>query len=99
MCNDDGTAYGTCDPSLLLDGSLPPAIDASTDASSGDAGACTGTSSLGLTCPCADNSSCASNFCYTYPSKGPHCTNHCTKDSDCPPPALGCNPQGICKVP
>lgn len=99
MCNDEGTAYGACDPSLLLDGSLPPAPDASTDANAGDGGLCSGTGNLAVTCPCTSNSDCASNDCYPFPSRGLFCTQACTKDTDCPPPSPGCTPKGFCKVP
>ncbi|MGH7284394.1 MAG: hypothetical protein ACRELY_22945 [Polyangiaceae bacterium] len=99
MCNDDGTAYGACDSSLLLDGSLPPAPDASADTGGGDGGACSGTSNLGFLCPCTGDPSCTSGNCFTFPSKGLFCTQPCTKDSDCPPPSPGCTPKGVCKVP
>ncbi len=101
LCDAIGSSYGSCDCTILLDASLDGSeSDATDDASSSDSGAvCSGTSNLELTCPCANDSDCASDFCFTYPSKGPRCSAHCTTDAQCPPPTLGCNPQGVCKVP
>lgn len=99
LCNDDGTAYGACDHSALLDGSLPPAPDASDEASNGDGGPCGDPTNLGFLCPCTDNTQCASQVCNTFPSRGMFCTKPCTKDTDCPAPSPGCTPKGLCKVP
>jgi hypothetical protein len=103
LCDDIGSSYGACDCTFFFDAGLDASeSDApqEAEAAASDAGGvCSGTSNLELTCPCSDDSSCASDFCFTYPSKGPHCSAHCTTDAQCPPPALGCNPQGICKIP
>jgi hypothetical protein len=103
LCDAIGSSFGSCDCTILLDAAIDEndaANDVDDDASSSDSGGmCSGTSNLELTCPCSDDSDCASDFCFTYPSKGPHCSAHCTTDAQCPPPALGCNPQGVCKVP
>lgn len=100
LCDAIGSSYGSCDCTILLDAAIESdAANDASDASNDSGGACSGTSNLELTCPCAGDSNCASDFCFTYPSKGPHCSAHCTTDAQCPPPALGCNPQGICKVP
>lgn len=99
LCNDEGTAYGACDPSALLDGSLPPAPDAGDEASTGDGGPCGDPANLGFLCPCSDSSKCESKVCNTFPSRGMFCTHACTKDTDCAAPSPGCTPKGLCKVP
>ncbi|MEO7112383.1 MAG: hypothetical protein ABI183_18200 [Polyangiaceae bacterium] len=102
LCDEIGSSYGMCDCTILLDAGTDVDVTENTDAASDandSGGPCSGEVDLQLTCACNDNSNCASDFCFTYPSKGPHCSAHCTTDAQCPPPALGCNPQGICKIP
>jgi hypothetical protein len=102
VCDNQGTGYvAACDCTVLV----PPYVyEAGADGEGGseastDAGLCSGTTNLPITCPCTDDTQCADHKCYAYPSKGPHCTKNCSSNLDCPPPALGCNPMMICKIP
>ncbi len=49
--------------------------------------------------PCTTNAQCETGLCWMFPTKGPHCDKMCTTDADCPPPSVGCNPQGVCRAP
>jgi hypothetical protein len=53
----------------------------------------------GFLAPCNANSDCASMLCHSFPGAGgDFCTLPCTKDSECPAPSPGCNPQGVCRI-
>jgi hypothetical protein len=82
----------------------------STTATGGDAGAGGSASADGGTdagdggllpfmSPCTTDAQCETMLCWSFPSKGPHCSKMCTTDTDCPPPSPGCNPQMICRAP
>jgi hypothetical protein len=66
----------------------PPPPDAALDASG-----------LPLGAPCWDNAQCVSTMCFDYAVKGTFCTQRCWTDGNCPPPLLGCNGMGVCRVP
>ncbi|MCE9580456.1 MAG: hypothetical protein K8W52_45475 [Deltaproteobacteria bacterium] len=50
-------------------------------------------------CPLGQNAACASDLCFDFNSKGPHCTHGCTVDTDCEAPSPGCSGMGVCKAP
>lgn len=96
-CSADGQSYGACDcsgkiPGVAGMGDAGTSEAASTDAS--DAGAL-----LPFMSTCDTNEQCDTGLCWNFPSKGAHCTKHCTTAADCPPPSGGCNPQSLCKAP
>ena len=98
QCSADGQAYGACDCS----GNIPgvPGIDSGFDAPAADAADASGDAGLlPLGAPCVANGDCASNDCYPFNAKGPHCTKTCTQATDCPPPLTGCSNMGVCKIP
>jgi hypothetical protein len=41
----------------------------------------------------------ASDTCFSFNMKGPHCTRDCDGPEDCPAPSTGCNNMGVCKAP
>ena len=50
--------------------------------------------------PCNVDADCPpGDMCFTFATKGPHCTRSCQTSADCPPPSVGCNPRNICAVP
>ena len=55
-------------------------------------------SDLPFASSCWNNAQCESNLCFDYVVKGQFCSLRCETDSDCPPPALGCNGMGVCRV-
>lgn len=95
-CNAAGTGYDSC---TCSDGG--PMGTPEGGKISGDGGARDGATagSLPFLSPCTTNAECASNDCYPFNMKGPHCTKSCSADGDCPSPSPGCSPVGICRVP
>ena len=96
-CDVLRSPYGAC----VCDGTVG-AVDASAPAEAGaEAGIDAG--KAGLFASCTSDADCESGLCREYPSKGGLlCTKACTgatAATDCPPPATGCNNQGICKAP
>jgi hypothetical protein len=94
QCGASGEGYGACDCSGVTPGAAT--LDA------GDAGD-DGPSEAGALAPflatCAVNADCASDVCFSFTSKGPHCTLACNADADCPAPSPGCSHMGVCKPP
>jgi hypothetical protein len=64
----------------------PPPSDASPDAAD-----------LPMGASCLDNAQCASDICFYYQVRGTFCTQRCWTNSNCPPPANGCNGMGVCR--
>ncbi|MFS8067836.1 MAG: hypothetical protein ACMG6S_15850, partial [Byssovorax sp.] len=88
-----GDDYGACDCSGATPGA--ESADAGTSGDSGPAEA----GALGaFLAGCAVNADCESNVCFTFTSKGPHCTIACNADAECPAPSPGCSHMGVCKA-
>ena len=87
---DGGGGYGACN-------CTPPAVDAASDAPSGDDAGDSGL--LGFLSACAKNEDCSTGLCFPFNAKGPHCTRPCQTDSDCAPPSPGCSNNKVCKLP
>ncbi len=101
-CAPSGNDYSLCDCS----GALPPGVvdleagaNAADAASSGDGDGDAASGKLPFMSPCERDEQCETGQCFVYNAKGARCTKGCQVDSDCPPPATGCNLQGICKAP
>jgi hypothetical protein len=47
---------------------------------------------------CLDNEQCSSDLCFLYTVRGQFCTLACMSNADCPPPSLGCNGMGVCRL-
>jgi hypothetical protein len=93
QCAEDGKSYGACDCS----GAVPPGAGILVEAGapdSGDAEARTGA----FLSPCSDNAECTTGLCFGFNAYGPHCSQSCQKDLDCPPPSPGCSNNKICKL-
>jgi hypothetical protein len=93
-CPTDGGDYGACnctpgfDPAAVIDAA---ALVCNTAAGK-----------LPLLCPCTANSDCASDDCFPFNAKGPHCTTSCTEQNAstvCPPASGGCSKMGVCMAP
>lgn len=69
------------------DAAAPPPSDASPDAAD-----------LPFGTSCLGNAQCASGLCFDYAVKGTFCTKTCSSNADCPPPSLGCNGMGVCRM-
>ncbi len=103
QCTSDGQTYGACDCS----GAVPGVSDgggsggeaSAVDGPAPDGPAAEAAALLPFMSPCDTDAQCDTNLCFNFPSKGPHCTRHCTQPTECPPPSGGCNPQGVCKAP
>lgn len=100
QCDAAGDAYGACDCS----GTIPALSSGATTgsgagASGGSDGGSGGAPSKAYLEECTTNEECVTELCYPFMAKGPHCSQPCGGDGDCPPPSPGCNMMGICKVP
>ena len=90
QCSPSGDDYGACDCSGATPGA--ESVDAG-DSGPAEAGA------LGaFLASCAVNADCESDICFTFTSKGPHCTLSCSADAECPAPSPGCSHMGVCKA-
>lgn len=99
-----GAFYGACNCAIDASPYLPEAgVEASVEAGEGGAMMMCGGPVLSFMCPCSTapgSPACpAGDTCYSYPSKGPHCSHPCKVATDCAPPSPGCSPMGECKVP
>ena len=96
QCDAAGDAYGACDCSGTI-----PALTTGASASSGAGGSAGsgGGPSKGFLEECTTDEECVTGLCYPFMAKGPHCSQPCGGDGDCPPPSPGCNLMGTCKVP
>jgi hypothetical protein len=83
-CNGGGNGPGDHDDGG--EAAAPPPPDAALDASD-----------LPLGASCWDNAQCASDICFDYVVRGTFCTQRCWTNANCPPPANGCNGQGVCR--
>jgi hypothetical protein len=107
VCDNQGSAYGACDCTLLDAGQDALAMtsddaEATADAAEVgvvDGGLCSGGTNLPITCPCTLSSQCADNNCFSFNAKGPHCTKPCTSAMDCAPLSTKCNMMGVCGPP
>jgi hypothetical protein len=84
-CGQGGHGPGDKDDGGGLEAAPPP--DASADASD-----------LPFGSLCLSNAQCASDLCYDYVVKGQFCTLFCDASAQCPPPSLGCNGMGVCRM-
>jgi hypothetical protein len=91
QCSSDGASYGPCDCSVAVP-SVGSVADGGASSDANDGGL------LGFLAACTDDSQCASHDCFPFNAYGPHCTQPCSKDSDCPPPSPGCSNKGQCKL-
>ena len=87
QCSPSGDDHGACDCSGATPG-----------AESMDAGPVEGGTLGAFLASCTVNAECASNVCFTFNSKGPHCTIPCNADMECPAPSPGCSHMGVCKA-
>jgi hypothetical protein len=93
QCGPSGDDYGTCDCSGATPGAeSPDAGDA------GDSGPAEGGALGAFLAGCTVNADCESNVCFSFTSKGPHCTIACNADAECPAPSPGCSHMGVCKA-
>lgn len=97
-----GAFYGACNCEIDASPYLPEAgVEASTDAPM-EASSCSGPV-LAFMCACSTaigSPQCPEgDTCYSYPSKGPHCSHPCKEPTDCASPSPGCSPMGECKAP
>src|SRR5579864_7229163 len=83
-CDSAGGGYGACDCS----GDEPWLTDAAADGAVSES--CDG-GTLGFLCPCDPSANgCGAGYeCFSFPSKGAHCTKACSSSTDCPPPSPG----------
>jgi hypothetical protein len=95
-CASGGGSYGACNCNVSDAGSV---TDAAGDDAAADAGDATDSGKLPFMSPCAMNSDCATNLCFMFNAKGPHCSHPCNVDSDCEPPSPGCSNMKVCKAP
>jgi hypothetical protein len=93
QCSADGAGYGTCDCS----GAIPKGAGVLVEAGAADAHDSSTPSGAFLT-SCTHDSDCASNLCFGFNAYGPHCSQHCAKDGDCPAPSPGCSNMKVCKL-
>jgi hypothetical protein len=68
-----------------------PGVDAGSGADAGEI--------LPFMSSCQTNDQCETGLCFSFNSKGPHCTHGCMMDEDCEDPSPGCNNMGVCKAP
>lgn len=93
LCADDGSGYGACDCS----GKIPPGAGVLVEAGA-DADAAVDGSLAGFLGPCMHDTDCTTHLCFPYNAYGPHCTQPCAKDIDCPAPSPGCSNNKVCKL-
>jgi hypothetical protein len=93
LCADDGSAYGACDCS----GKIPAGAGVLVEAGVPDA-APAATSAAGFLAPCNVDADCTTKRCFPFNAYGPHCSQACNKDIDCPPPSPGCSNMKVCKL-
>jgi hypothetical protein len=93
QCADDGSEYGPCDCS----GTIPPGAGVLVEAGVPDADDAGEGGLAGFLEPCVDDGDCETMLCFPFNAYGPHCSQPCTKDTDCPPPSPGCSGKMVCK--
>lgn len=94
QCAEDGSGYGPCDCS----GTIPAGAGLLVEAGAPDADAAVEGGLAGFLEPCSEDDECVTHLCFPFNAYGPHCSQPCTKDTDCPPPSPGCSGMGVCKV-
>jgi hypothetical protein len=92
QCTAAGDGYGACDCSGVL-----PGADGSAATDGGGEGGSDG-GLLPFLAPCSSDAQCVTGHCFPFNAKGPHCSQPCTTDQDCPAPSPGCSGMGVCKV-
>ena len=70
---------------ILVDAGAPDAADASV-------------SSGAFLAPCTVDAECTTGRCFGFNAYGPHCTQSCQNDVDCPAPSPGCSNNKVCKL-
>jgi hypothetical protein len=94
LCADDGSGYGACDCS----GKIPTGAGVLVEAGAPDAAADASSTSKGFLEPCSVDAECSTKLCFAFNAYGPHCSQPCAKDVDCPPPSPGCSNKNVCKL-
>lgn len=94
QCLDDGSRYGACDCS----GTIPPGAGILVEAGPAPEASAPEGGLLGFLEPCSDDVECATKKCFPFNAYGPHCSQPCRKDADCPPPSPGCSNNLVCKL-
>ena len=94
QCADDGKAYGACDCSGVIPLGAGILVEAGAP-DSGDSGEPPPGSFLAT---CTNDAECTTRLCFGFNAYGPHCSQSCQKDLDCPPPSPGCSNNKVCKL-
>jgi hypothetical protein len=97
---DGGADAGASDADRCADGRTGPGCNNGDGSTPGYDGSWEAGAPGTFGAPCTQSSDCISGDCFDFNAKGPHCTQPCTTNADCPnPPNLGCSGMGQCKVP
>jgi len=95
QCLADASGYGACDCS----GNIPAGAGLLiAPGDGGDAGGEVTSEPGAFLASCTLDTECATKLCFSFNAFGPHCSQPCANDIDCPAPSPGCSNNKVCKL-